>query len=105
MITGDYYSLILQPHVSEKATRLTQDHNQYVFKVARNVCKTDIRITIEHLYNVKVKKIQIVHMRGKVKNTRNRQGRRSDWCKAYVCLAAGQQIDFENILGSTASTA
>ena len=80
------------PLVSEKTARV-QEHNQYVFEVARDATKADVKQAVEQLFNVKVSAVNVVNVKGKSKTFRQRAGRRGDWRKAYVRLADGQSID------------
>jgi len=86
--------ILLAPHVSEKATRMAERHNQVVFKVARDAAKPEIKGAVEMLFKVKVKGVTVVNVKGKRKRFGAIQGRRSDWKKAYVSLEAGHEIDF-----------
>ena len=86
--------ILLAPHVSEKATRVAEKHNQVVFKVARDAAKPEIKDAVELLFKVKVKGVTVVNVKGKRKRFGAIQGRRSDWKKAYVSLEAGHEIDF-----------
>lgn len=86
--------ILLAPHVSEKATRVAEKHNQIVFKVARDAVKPEIKDAVELLFKVKVKGVTVVNVKGKRKRFGSIQGRRSDWKKAYVSLEAGHEIDF-----------
>jgi len=86
--------ILLAPHVSEKATRVAEKHNQIVFKVARDAAKPEIKDAVELLFKVKVKGVTVVNVKGKPKRFGSIQGRRSDWKKAYVSLEAGHEIDF-----------
>lgn len=88
------HQIILAPLISEKATRVAEKHNQAVFKVARNAQKAEIKEAVEKLFNVKVTAVQTLVAKGKTKRVGRFQGRRSDWKKAYVSLAEGQEIDF-----------
>jgi large subunit ribosomal protein L23 len=85
-------SVLRAPHVSEKTAR-AQEINQYVFEVAQDATKADVKTAIEQLFNVKVDAVNVVNVKGKTKAFRNRSGRRGDWRKAYVKLAEGQSID------------
>ena len=87
------YQLIRMPHVSEKTARLQADSNQYVFEVARDADKGEIRKAIEGLFDVEVENVSVVNVKGKVKNFRMRPGRQRSWKKAYVRLAQGQTIE------------
>jgi len=87
------YNIIRAPRVSEKTARLQEVSNQYVFEVATDATKADIKIAIEKLFDVKVEAVNVLNVKGKQKAFKNRNGRRADWRKAYVKLADGQSID------------
>ena len=87
-------TLLLGPHVSEKTTRASDIANQVVFKVRRDASKPEIAQAVELMFDVKVEGVQVVNTKGKQKRFGMRFGRRSDWKKAYVTLAEGQDIDF-----------
>ena len=86
------YDLILGPVITEKSTQATE-HNQVTFKVRQEATKPQIREAIEGLFGVKVKKVNTLNRKGKVKRFRGRPGRRSDVKKAVVTLAEGHSID------------
>jgi len=88
------HQVILAPVVSEKSTRAAEKGNQAVFKVQRDARKPEIKAAVEKLFNVKVEAVQTTNVKGKSKRFGRFEGRRSDWKKAYVTLAAGQEIDF-----------
>jgi large subunit ribosomal protein L23 len=86
---------ILAPHVSEKTTGLAENANQFVFKVATDSSKLEIKRAVEMLFDVKVDEVRVINMKGKTKGRfTGRKGARPDWKKAYVTLAEGQDIDF-----------
>ena len=87
------YSIIRAPRVSEKTARLQEVSNQYVFEVANDATKADIKVAVEKLFAVKVEAVNVVNVKGKNKAFKFRMGRRADWRKAYVTLAEGQSID------------
>jgi len=87
------YSIIRAPLVSEKTARLQEVSNQYVFEVATDATKADIKAAIEKLFAVKVEAVNVVNVKGKNKAFKFRMGRRADSRKAYVKLADGQSID------------
>ena len=87
------YQIVRMPHVSEKTARLQADSNQYVFEVARDAAKGEIREAVEGLFDVKVDNVQVVNVKGKTKSFRLRPGRQKSWKKAYVRLQAGQTIE------------
>jgi len=94
MKEGRLLDLIKAPVVSEKATQLAETQRQFVFKVAKDASKPEIKAAVESLFEVKVKQIQVLIVKGKVKRKqRAKAGKRPDWKKAYVTLDAGYDID------------
>ena len=93
MNTAKLYEVIRAPRVSEKTARLQEVSNQYVFEVATDATKADIKTAIEKLFAVKVEAVNVVNVKGKNKAFKFRMGRRADSRKAYVTLAEGQSID------------
>lgn len=87
------HQIILAPVISEKATRVAEKRNQAVFKVLRNAEKSEIKEAVEKLFNVKVSGVRTLNVKGKTKRFGQSTGRRSDWKKAYVSLAEGQELD------------
>lgn len=88
------HQIILAPVVSEKSTRAAEKHNQAVFKVLRDAKKPEIKAAVEAMFKVSVEDVQTLNVKGKTKRFGQTIGRRSDWKKAYVTLAEGQEIDF-----------
>lgn len=88
------HQIIIAPVVSEKSTRAAEKFNQAVFKVARDAGKPEIKEAVEKLFNVKVADVRTLNVKGKNKRFGRFEGKRSDWKKAYVTLAQGQEIDF-----------
>ncbi len=90
--TARHYDVILAPHITEKATVLSE-LNKVVFKVAKDSTKDEIATAVEELFKVKVIKVNTLVTKGKVKRFRGVIGQRSDVKKAIVTLAEGQSID------------
>jgi large subunit ribosomal protein L23 len=86
------YQTILSPLVTEKATALSEQ-NQFVFRVAIDAAKPEIKASVEALFGVKVLDVNTLVVKGKTKRFKGRPGQRSDWKKAMVRLAEGQSID------------
>jgi large subunit ribosomal protein L23 len=86
-------SILLAPHVSEKAS-FAADRGEFVFKVAIDATKLEIKKAVELLFEVKVDAVTTSVVKGKTKRTGQISGRRSNWKKAYVTLEEGQDIDF-----------
>ncbi|MGL5334710.1 MAG: 50S ribosomal protein L23 [Enterovibrio sp.] len=95
MITEERLLKVLRaPHISEKATMAAEKNDTVVFKVAKDATKKEIKAAVEKLLEVEVKSVNTLVVKGKTKRQGLRQGRRSDWKKAYVILKEGQDIDF-----------
>jgi large subunit ribosomal protein L23 len=88
------HQIILAPVVSEKSTRVAEKRNTAVFKVLADAGKSEIKTAVETLFKVQVTGVNTLNVKGKNKRFGQRIGRRSDWKKAYVTLAEGQEIDF-----------
>ncbi len=86
--------VLVGPLVSEKSARLADAANQFGFKVVTDATKPEIRAAVEKLFSVKVTNVQVANMKGKRKRFGQSIGKRSDWKKAYVTLAEGQDINF-----------
>jgi large subunit ribosomal protein L23 len=89
-------NLLLSPHVTEKTSQAMQNQNQYTFKVRRDATRTEVRAAVELMFSVKVEGVQILNEIGKTRRYGRTTGRTQDTKKAYVRLAAGQSIDYEN---------
>lgn len=87
------FTVLLAPHSSEKASIIADAGNQVVFKVATSATKRDIKAAIEALFKVNVTAVRVVNVKGKTRRSKNGIGKCSDWKKAYINLAAGQDID------------
>ncbi len=85
--------VLLSPLVSEKASIAADQDNQYVFKVAPDATKTEIKAAVESLFEVQVKNVRTVNIKGKSKRFGARMGRRNGVRKAYVALKPGFEID------------
>ena len=86
--------VLLAPQISEKATYIADKFEQVVFRVASDATKPEIKAAVEALFKVRVEQVRVLNVKGKARRTKHGVGRRSDWKKAYVRLAAGQDIDF-----------
>jgi large subunit ribosomal protein L23 len=87
--------VLLAPLVSEKSTFIGEKHNQYVFHVAADATKPEIKAAVELMFKTKVKSVQVANVGGKEKRFGRYVGRRRQWKKAYVSLAQGQEISFQ----------
>lgn len=87
--------VILAPIVSEKSNVLAEKRNQMTFKVLENATKPEIKAAVELLFGVEVASVTTVTIKGKTKRFGRTLGRRSDVKKAYVSLAAGQELNLD----------
>jgi large subunit ribosomal protein L23 len=91
-IDARHYDVVLSPHITEKATLLSE-HNAVVFKVAGEATKPQIKEAVEALFEVKVTGVNTIVAKGKTKRWKGRPYKRTDTKKAIVTLAEGQSID------------
>jgi large subunit ribosomal protein L23 len=87
-----HYDVILSPIITEKATAASE-RNQVMFRVARTATKPQIKEAVEKLFDVKVKSVNTLVRKGKVKAFRGSRGEQSDVKKAIVTLEEGHRID------------
>lgn len=92
MKQADLYDVIVAPVITEKSTN-SSEHNQVVFKVRGTASKPDIKQAVEGLFNVKVKAVNTVNRKGKVKRFRGVKGKQNDTKRAIVTLREGHTID------------
>jgi len=89
---ADPRDILLAPVISEKSYGLI-DENKYTFLVSPSANKTQIKIAIEQVFNVRVTSVNTINRSGKRKRTRFGIGKRNDTKRAIVGLAAGDRID------------
>jgi large subunit ribosomal protein L23 len=94
MTTSDprHYDIIVSPVITEKAT-FASERNQVIFRVAPHATKPQIKEAVEKLFDVKVKRVNTLIRKGKVRNFRGMRGVLSDVKKAVVTLEEGHRID------------
>ena len=87
-----HYDLIRKPIITEKTTILSEQ-NKYTFEVMEIADKSAVKSAIENIFNVKVKKVNMLNIKGKVKRFKGRIGQQSDVKKAIVTLEENHTID------------
>jgi large subunit ribosomal protein L23 len=87
-------NVVLAPVVSEKSTFVADKNRQYVFRVADDATKPEIKAAIELMFKTKVEDVTVLNVHGKERRFGRLTGRRRNWKKAYVRLAEGQEINF-----------
>jgi large subunit ribosomal protein L23 len=96
-------TVLVQPHVSEKAATAADKANQYVFRVLEDASKDEIKQAVELMFEVKVEGVNVLNRPGKTRRFKNMPGRRTGFKKAYVRLKSGQSIDFTGAAPSRSS--
>jgi len=86
--------VLLSPIVSEKSTQIGEQNNQVAFRVLQDASKPEIKAAVELLFKVQVQSVAVLNVKGKPIRYGRFNGRRSHARKAYVSLAAGQEINF-----------
>ncbi|HGY57386.1 MAG TPA: 50S ribosomal protein L23 [Caldithrix abyssi] len=94
-------SIIIRPLYTEKMAAQQESMNKYAFSVNPRANKIEIKSAIENKFDVKVKSVKTMNVRGKMRQQMTRQGRfigrKSDWKKAIVTLEADYKLDlFDN---------
>ena len=86
--------VLIAPIVSEKSTMVAEKNNQVGFRVLQDATKPEIKAAVELLFKVEVDSVQVLNQKGTAKRHGRFIGRRRNVRKAYVCLKAGQEINF-----------
>jgi large subunit ribosomal protein L23 len=87
-------TVLIQPHISEKAANVTESANQYVFRVREDASKAEVKQAVELMFEVKVEGVNLLNRPGKTRRFKGLPGKRTGFKKAYVRLQTGQSIDF-----------
>jgi len=90
------YKVLLGAHISEKATVVADEANQFVFKVSKDATRPEIKKAVEGIYEVSVKNVTVLNVKGKVKRNQRGVSKKPSWKKAYVRLEDGHDIDFSS---------
>ena len=89
------FETIIKPIITEKSS-LGSENNQVTFHVKKTSTKYEIKVAIEEIFKVKVKKVNTSIVKGKLKSFRGSVGKRSDYKKAFVSLEDGRSIDLSS---------
>lgn len=94
-MNADLHYVLRSPLITEKGSVLKETENLYLFRVAMDANKIQIKKAVETILKRKVESVRTVRVHGKVKKVGRRVGRRPDWKKAYVKLKPGEKpIEF-----------
>jgi large subunit ribosomal protein L23 len=97
-MTREPRSIVHRAMITEKGTRIREGQNGFLFEVARNANKIEIKKAVEAIFNVKVSTVRTLRAHGKPKRVGRYAGHRPDWKKAVVTLKKGQTIEiFEQV--------
>ena len=91
-VTADMYDTLVRPVITEKSM-VSSEAGKVVFIVPLSATKDEVKAAVEAIFNVKVERVNTIRQFGKTKMFRGREGSRSDYKKALVTLAKGQNID------------
>lgn len=86
--------VLREPHTSEKTTVMAEKFKQFTFKVLKTATKLEIKLAVEQMFNVKVRSVSVLNVKGKKKRFKQTSGKRNDWKKAFVSLHPEYDIDF-----------
>lgn len=86
--------VLKKPVLTEKSLALQTEENKYTFDVDLDANKTEVKIAVEKLFNVKVEKVNIMNVKPKAKRTGRYEGKTNKRRKAIVKLAEGNSINY-----------
>ena len=89
---NDPYQIIIRPVITEKSTLLKDVNREVCFEVHPSANKIEIKQATEKLFKVKVERVRIQKMKGKMRRVGRSQGRKKNWKKAYVKLKEGEKM-------------
>ncbi len=88
------FNLISKPYITEKVLLLKEDGNKVVFEIRKDTNKIELKNAVESIFNVTVKNINTLNVKGKKKRLGKYEGKRADWKKAIVTLKEGDTIEY-----------
>ncbi len=89
----DKTDVIIKPLITEKSTHQQATRNSYAFQVRQSANKAQIKLAVEHLYDVKVTEVRTMNRKGKPRRSRNKVSTTSDWKRAIVVLGENSRIE------------
>ncbi len=93
------YQVIRYPIISEKSNLVAERHKQFMFEVAPDANKSEIREAVKKIFDVRVLSVQVLNRKGKRKRFRNAMGQQSSRRTAFVRIHKDDDIDFSQTLG------
>jgi large subunit ribosomal protein L23 len=92
-MTRGFQTVLVRPLLTEKMTALRESANQVGFLVRADANRVQIKQAVESLLKVKVERVNVLTVKGKVKRLGRFAGKRSDWKKAIVTLKKGEKLE------------
>lgn len=89
----DLHHVLVQPLLTEKVTTMRESNNTVGFLVHPDANRLQIKQAVEALLKVKVERVNVLNVQGKVKRLGRFSGKRSDWKKAFVKLKQGEKLE------------
>ncbi|MGE5710206.1 MAG: 50S ribosomal protein L23 [Nitrospira sp.] len=89
----DLHSILIQPLLTEKVTAMREANNTVSFLVHPHANRVQIKQAVEALLKVKVERVNVLNVQGKIKRLGRFSGKRSDWKKAFVKLKEGEKLE------------
>ena len=86
--------ILRKPRITETGSMMAEHGNIVIFEVVRNANKIEIKKAIQSAFNVEVRNVRTMIVRGKIKRRGRNIGKRPTWKKAIVTLSEGSEIDF-----------
>jgi large subunit ribosomal protein L23 len=89
----DLHHVLIQPLLTEKVTAMRESNNTVSFLVHPGANRVQIKQAVETLLKVKVERVNVLNVQGKIKRLGRFSGKRSDWKKAFVKLKDGEKLE------------
>lgn len=89
----DLRKILVQPLLTEKVTAMREQTNTVGFLVHPEANRIQIKQAVETLLKVKVERVNVLNVQGKIKRLGRFSGKRSDWKKAFVKLKQGEKLE------------
>jgi large subunit ribosomal protein L23 len=91
------YNTLIKPIYTEKSVTIAESNRVFVFKVNPKSDKRIIKNVVEKLFNVVVKKVRTLNIKGDKTKFKQISGKKSDWKKAFISLKKGYDINLANL--------
>ncbi len=93
----NYFNFLRSPYFTEKSKFLYKKNNVLVFKVYKNINKLDIYYSVKKIFNLKIKKIRTLIVKGKKKIKKNVVTYSKSWKKVYIIFNKKQNLNLNNL--------